>query len=213
MSYKAELISKFDNDIDSLIKLVRIAPLVYNSLSTELKNNKRIIENTFIGLDTYGTPGIDFYCVIENSENKVKAFKEFFDGLSCSEDILKMLIIDEYCANRTTELLDEYKELVMADDRLLNNILIICGFIGSLNVLKDDSSFILRMIKINGDCLLLASDRLKKDRYLISEAVKNKPMVAFELGLSDDDPIVKDAIEIIKRNAHMSIELPCLDIN
>ena len=213
MGVKAELISKFENDMDSLIKLVRIAPLVYNSLSTELKNNKRIIENTFIGLDTYGTPGIDFFCVIENSENKVKAFKEFFDGLSCSEDILKMLIIDEYCANRTTELLDEYKELVMADDRLLNNILIICGFIGFLNVLKDDSSFILRMIKINGDCLLLASDRLKKDRYLISEAVKNKPMVAFELGLSDDDPIVKNAIEIIKRNAHMSIELPCLDID
>jgi hypothetical protein len=98
----------------------------------------------------------------------------------------------------------------MADDKLLNNILIICGFIGFLQNLKDDSDFILRMVRINGDCLLLASDRLKTDRNLILEAVKTKPMVVFELELSDDDSIVKEVIEMIKSNAHMYIELPCL---
>jgi hypothetical protein len=210
MGIRAELISKFENDTDSLVKLVQIAPLVYNSLSAELKKNKSIIENTYIGLDNYGIPGIDFYSVIATSNDKVKAFQEVFSILYCSENVLKILIIDEYCAEKTTELLDEYKGIVMSDDKLLNDVLCICGFIGFLQYLKDNDDFILRMVKINGDCLLLASDRLKKDRYLILEAVKNKPMVAFELGLSDDDPIVKTAIEVIKQNAHMSIELPCL---
>ncbi|MDD2435756.1 MAG: DUF4116 domain-containing protein [Bacilli bacterium] len=209
----AEFLSMFEDDINSIIKLVVISPLSYNLLSLELKKNKSIIENAYKSFVKNKIAGIDFYSVIENSDNKVKAFQEIFGNLSCSEGILKILIIDEYCADRTTELLDEYKVLVIADDNLLNDILCICGFVGFLNVLKNDSDFILRMVKINGDCLLLASDRLKKDRTLILEAVKNKPMVAFELGLSEDDPILKTAVEIIRSNAHRYIELPCLDIN
>lgn len=209
----SEFVSMFEDDVDSVIKLVKISPLSYNSLSIELKKNKRIIENTYEAFVKKELSGIDFYSAIENSKNKVKVFKEIFGDLSCGDDILKILIIDEYCADRTTKLLDGYKELVMADDELLNSILIICGFVGFLEKLKDDSDFILRMVNINGDCLLLASDRLKKDRFLILEAVKTKPMVAFELELSNDDPIVKTALDIIKINAHMYIELPCLDIS
>lgn len=206
----AEFLSILEDDINSIIKLVEISPLSYNLLSLELKKNKSIIKNAYKSFVKNKMAGIDLYSVIENSDNKVEAYQEVFGKLSCSEDILKILIIDEYCANKTTELLDEYKKLVIADDNLLNDILCICGFIGFLNVLKDDNDFILRMVKINGDCLLLASDRLKKDRTLILEAVKNKPMVSFELGLSEDDPIFKTAVEIIRSNAYRHIELPCL---
>ena len=211
MNYKNELISMFENDIDSLIKLVKVVPLLYNSMSMELKKNKRIIENTYIGIDTLGTIGIDFYSVIENNNDKVKAYQEFFDNLQCSKDILKILIIDEYCAEKTTQLLDEYKELVLSDDDLLKDILITCGFIGFLSDLKDNRRFLSRMVKINGGFLLLASDRLKKDRDLILEAINKNPMVVFKLGLLDDDPLVKKAIEMIKAQADKYISLPSLD--
>lgn len=205
--------SIFKDDIESIVKVIQSSPLLYNSLNSELKRNSIIIGNAYMGIEKYGMAGIDFYSVIEGSKNKVKIFREVFGNLPFSENILKILIVDEICAEKTTELLDEYKEHVMSDDKLLNDILCICGFVGFLKGLNDDYNFLLRMVKINGDCLLLASDRLKKDRYLIFEAVKSKPMVAFELGLSEDDPIIKTAIEIIRNNAHTFIELPCLDIN
>jgi len=187
--------SAFGEDVELIKMIVEKTPELYRQLPRELKKNKEIILSVVGDIDKNVSPCYyDFYSVVEDSKDKLLAFQETFGSLPCSDYILVMLVIEEYVTANTFELLNKCRDLVMSDDKFLHKVLNYIGLKGFLEGLKDDAYFISRIVDIDGKYLALASDKLKKDRYLMLKAIKNCPSVVFELGLDSDDPLLKTAL-------------------
>ena len=207
-------------------KLIEKGPILYNFLDEELKKNQEFIELAIKSQEKKWDANpitdakmeksmnvLDFYVSVIKSDNKVKFIKENFSNLDKEtlNRLIEDIIIYEYIEEKTFEVLNFYKETVLADDNLLNNIILILGLKGFLAEYKDDYDFISRIVELRGEYLLLASESLKNDRYLITKAINNEPWVAFLLDLSFDDILFKEAIAIIKEHKHEYLYLGFLE--
>jgi hypothetical protein len=193
--FPSDYMSAFGEDLELIKIIVEKTPELYRQLPKKLKTNNDIVMSVVGNIDENVSPFYyDFYSVIEDSNDKLSAFKKAFGKIPCSDYILVMLVIEEYVTANTYELLNLCKDLIMSDDKFLNKVVKYIGLKGFLEELKDDAYFISRLVGINGKYFVLASDSLKKDRYLMLKAIKNCPSVVFELGLDSNDPLVETAL-------------------
>ena len=191
-----DYMSSFGENIDLIKEIVSMSPELYMQLSKELKKNEEVIMSA-LGDETEKIMPyfFDFYSVLGKNEDKLEAFKEVFGDFTYNRFILKHLIFEEYMEDDTFVFLNECKEDVLNDDNLLDMVLMFIGLEGFLGEFKDDYDFIKRIVNINGRYLSFASERLKRDRYLMMQAIKKCPQVVCELMLDDDDPLLKLALE------------------
>lgn len=199
-----------DGKEESILRLLKKSPLLYNVLSIKDKKNPIIIDEAYSSFTRNSMPGINFYSLILGSNNKVQDFESVFSGSKYKLEILKILIEEEYCFDKETILLDYYFDLVFEDTNFLNSFLITCGFVGKLANYVSDKDFMLRMLKVNGELIFLSDESIQSDREAVIQAIDTTPILINVFEFDKTDPIFIELLNKNKRNVIQSLTLPCL---
>lgn len=198
-------VSSLGDDVSEIKKWLVYHPSMYNYLSLDLQKNKEILSATIEGIemkrviDSNYEPYIGFYDIVRDEKDKVAAVKEIFGNFACFDDILKLLIFEEYHRDRTCEIMNSFKWKLFEHLELLETFISFYGLKGFLEEYVDDEEFFKRLIEVDAKFILLASDKLKNNRKLVSYAIDKEPELAFVLNLENDVEYLSVAINSFRR--------------